>query len=313
MCRSAAEGGQRCASHAQARYEAAKEAYRVAHLDYTQGREMRAAVHLDAFAAARQARVEYASTPQGEAELTALAERTGDAQIVEDVAKGLELRARNAEVRYQARRSAARAALKDVARSRVNGTGSNATWMAAAETQVLHARLDAFTTAASLDRRLRAPRTFAATAHEVAQAAGLEALGREVTYGLWRAQHTGADIAPPAPEGTTYTTMVTSWEDLRPGDVIDTASALAPADVTHEGKVVASTATEDGAATVTFADGTADRRTRSTFTVLRPHTPQQQAAYDAYERAVMYAVDTGVDERGFWAADPDTGQKHYLP
>lgn len=314
MCRSQAEGGQRCASHAKAKYLAAKEAYRVAAMDYMEGPETNGQVHVDAFNAARQARVEYASTPQGEAELTALADRTGNTEIRQDVAKGVDLRARNTEVLRHARRGAARSTLMRAARDRVTATGANRAWMHAAETKALHARFDQFTLMAEDNTSLRAPASFTDQAKATANRAHLSSLGRAATYGLWRSQRTGADFAPPAPAGTEYRTTVTSWDDLRPGDVISEPGYRAPSDVEHEGKVVADVTPHiRGGHTVRFTDRSTATRNRSVFTVLRPTSEDHEKALAAYDKALLTATDTGSDDQGWYAVDADTGEKVYHP
>jgi hypothetical protein len=314
MCKSAAEGGQRCPSRARDLYVEAVEAYQDVLLERTDRSGSHHAVREhDAFEAVRQARVQYASTPQGEARLCAMADRNNDDLIREDVRRGIEVRNRNAEVRRQARRGAARTVLTRKARDRVSTGGTYRRWMHTTETKTLHTRFDAFAALAERDESLKAPASFASQARTCANRANLSSLGRVATYALWRAQGNGAEFAPPAPEGSTYTSQVTGWDDLHPGDVLTEPGYRDPGDVEHEGKVVAATRRESGGLVVDFTDGTSDQRFRGVFTVLRPVTPEQEQALARYNAlAFGPSARTGRDNDGYWARN-ETGEKVYRP
>lgn len=328
MCRSAREGGQRCHAHALAKFQRATSDYRAALATMPQERTDADRERLEGlYNDLRDARAEYASTPKGERELVAQAlslEANGRtdaaADLRESVRRGLELRARNVVVGISAEDNSANASLAHLADMRAREDDYVTTSLGHRTTTTilrreLTERYKGFRAMAERDSSLHAPRGWAArNRHLTAATEQNKVRSRAGQYALWRATTNTEDHAPALPDGVTYQRQVTPWRDLRPGDFVTGPGYRHPGDVVHEGKVVEHVDRHGGNATVRFTDGSTDTRTTSTFTVLRPVTPESEARLRHYTRILGGSGSiSGRDEHGAWAEPLSGGERVYAP
>lgn len=326
MCRSEAEGGQRCHTHALKRFQRASNDYRTAMANLPSEPSEQDRAHVGGlYEALTRSRDEYASTPKGERELQAQAHaleangREGAARTLrESITRGRDIRNVNRAVQRSAEQNSAFASIGDIADRRAGDeyahAGIGRGVVQAIERRRLQFRYKTFRDMAERDPSLHAPRGWAARHRTLTRMEGqFKVRSRAGQYALYRALQNAEEDLPSLPEGMFYRRTVTSWRDLRPGDVITEPGTRSPGDVEHEGKVVATTEDVGGISMkVVFTDGTDDTRSHAHFTLMRPTTQESAARARRYEQMLTTNGATrGRDEHGAYAMAHGSDERVY--
>ena len=253
MCEPKRMGGKRCAAHTQPGYDAA----------VTEIASTVPVARPEMYEKWEQQIVAHATTRKGQKEISNLIDRTFEtdhdyetgAWLTSRLQEGLK-NASVSDTMKQNHLDRCRAtAINELVNTRNPSlTEKDHPWLREAATAEAEARVEAFTAAAEKDTTLTAPEDFG---HP-------DLTNRAVRYGLWRAQFDGSEAAGV----NANMNHEVSFEELRPGDLIDGVDITTPQFCTEEGKVVG----EVTPFNVVFSDGTAIERdmTSPTFMVVNP-------------------------------------------